>query len=108
MKALHTSPEKVLPLSLRHINRAMSHNRIIPTASAKRVFVIHFIIYAIAVIAMVLVHKSQVKANGGWAYPWHAWVIAAWSLGIVGHMCSLWTSYEDPGMMKYEREKTQG
>ena len=86
----------------------MSHNRIIPSAAAKRTFFIHFIVFAIAVIAMVLVHRSQVKANGGWAYPWHAWVIAAWGLGIIGHMCALWTSYEDPGMMKYEREKTQG
>ncbi|MBS1615715.1 MAG: 2TM domain-containing protein [Bacteroidetes bacterium] len=86
----------------------MSHNRIIPTAAAKRNFFIHAVIFVIGVVTMVMMHKSEMKAQGGWAYPWHAWVIAAWSLGIVGHMCALWTSYEDPGMLKYEREKKQG
>jgi hypothetical protein len=86
----------------------MSHAKIIPTAGQKRTFVLHFIVYIIAVIVMVIVHKGQTKAAGGWAYPWHAWVIAAWGLGIIGHACALWTSYEDPGMKDWEVQTKNG
>lgn len=86
----------------------MSHNKIPPTAGQKRNFVIHLIVYLIAVAIMVIYHGSQEKAAHGWVYPWHAWIIAAWGLAVIGHMCALWTSYEDPGMVEYQRQAKNG
>ena len=86
----------------------MSHNKIIPTAGQKRNFYIHLVIYLIAVGTMVAYHGHQEKVANGWVYPWHAWIIAAWGLAVIGHMCALWTSYEDPGMIEYERQKENG
>jgi hypothetical protein len=86
----------------------MSHNKIIPTAGQKRTFYLHLVVYIIATLAMIFVHKGQEKAANGWVYPWHAWIIAAWGLGIIGHMCALWTSYDDPGMKDYEIQTKNG
>lgn len=86
----------------------MSHNKINPTSGQKRLFYIHLIVYIIATIAQILIHRGQESAAKGWVYPWHAWIIAAWGLGIIGHMCALWTSYEDPGMVEYERQTQNG
>ncbi len=86
----------------------MSHNKIIPTSRQKGIFFVHLAIYIVAVIAMLLIHAGQEKAAHGWVYPWHAWLIAAWGLAVVGHMCALWTSYEDPGMIEYERQTQNG
>ncbi len=86
----------------------MSHNKIIPTGRQKSIFFVHLIIFIIATIVMVMMHKGQEKAAGSWVYPWHAWPIAAWSLAVIGHMCALWTSYEDPGMADYVRQTQNG
>jgi len=76
--------------------------RLVPTSGQKRNFVIHFIVFAIAVVAMVLIHKKQ--GEDGWAYPWHAWIIAAWSLAILGHFCAVFRSYEDKCYDEYRRQ----
>lgn len=86
----------------------MPNNKIIPTGRQKNIFYLHLAIYIVAVIAMVMIHAGQEKAAHGWVYPWHAWLIAAWGLAVVGHMCALWTSYEDPGMADYERQTRNG
>jgi hypothetical protein len=86
----------------------MSHNKIIPTAGQKRIFFIHLVAYLIGVAVMFFVHAGQEKAAHGWVYPWHAWIIAAWGLAVIGHMCALWTSYEDPGMKDYEIQTKNG
>jgi hypothetical protein len=73
-----------------------------PTAKQKRNFLIHFIVFAIGVIVMVMIHHKQGEKE--WAYPWHAWVIAAWGLSLIGHWCAVYTSYEDKGFDEFIRQ----
>ena len=80
--------------------------KIIPTAAQKRNFLIHFIVFAIATVIMVLIHRKQGEHT--WAYPWHAWIIAAWGLSLIGHWCAVYTSYEDKGMTEFERQEKLG
>ena len=87
----------------------MSHNKINPTSRQKSIFFVHLIIFAVAVVAMFLIHAGQEKAKGGaWVYPWHAWPVAAWALAVIGHWCALWTRYEDPAFDEYERQTRNG
>ena len=86
----------------------MSHNKINPTGRQKSIFFVHLLVYIIAVAIMFFVHAGQEKAAHGWVYPWHAWIVAAWGLAIVGHMCALWTSYEDPQMEIYNKQTQNG
>ncbi len=74
-----------------------------PTASQKRTFWIHFVVFAIATIVMFVIHQGQSK--DGWAYPWHAWIVAAWGLSLIGHGCSVYTNYEDPAMDEFKRQQ---
>jgi len=83
----------------------MSHNKILPTGRQKMIFVVHVIIFAIANTIMWMTYKGS---KPGWHYPWPAWITAAWGLAVVGHMCALWTSYEDPGMEDYNRQVQNG
>lgn len=80
-------------------------NKILPTGRQKSIFFLHLVVFAIANAAMWLLYKGNAK---GWVYPWPAWITAAWGLAIIGHMCALWTSYEDPGMKDYERQTLNG
>ena len=86
----------------------MTGRKIPPTAAQKRVFFIHLVIFIIAVVAMFMIHAGQEKAAGTWVYPWHAWPVAAWSLAIIGHMCALWTTYEDKGLNEFNRMVENG
>ncbi len=79
-----------------------------PTAAQKRLFFIHLVIFAIATIAMFMIHAAQEKAAGTWFYPWHAWPVAAWSLAVIGHWCALWTTYEDKGLDDFNRMVQNG
>jgi hypothetical protein len=80
--------------------------KIKPTASKKRLFFIHAIIFIIATIAMVMIHHEQGKEH--WAYPWHAWIIAAWGLSLIGHGCAVFLSVEDKGSDEYYRQANNG
>jgi len=80
--------------------------KIVPTAGQKRTFFIHLIVFIIATIIMVMIHRKQGEHT--WAYPWHAWIIAAWGLSLIGHWCAVYTSYEDPGMDDYKRQESNG
>lgn len=80
--------------------------KIIPTAAQKRTFLIHFIVFAIATVIMVMIHRKQGEHH--WAYPWHAWIIAAWGLSLIGHWCAVYTSYEDKGLQEFERQENNG
>jgi hypothetical protein len=72
-----------------------------PTAAAKRLFVIHLLIFIVINAIMWLTYKG---GNPGWVYPWPAWITAAWALAVVGHACALWTSYEDKGFDEFIRQ----
>ncbi len=76
-----------------------------PTGRQKSIFLVHLIVYAIACFIMWTTYDKGVV---GWAYPWPAWITAAWGLGLIGHGCGLFRSYEDKGMEKYLRESQNG
>ncbi len=80
--------------------------KIKPTGRQKTMFFIHFIVFAIATVVMVMIHREQGKEH--WAYPWHAWIIAAWALSLIGHWCAVYTSYEDAGHKEYTRQENNG
>jgi len=75
--------------------------RIKPTSSQKKVFLIHVIIFAIGNAIMWLTYD---KGADSWVYPWPAWITAAWGLSLIGHWCALYTSYKDKGMEDFIRQ----
>ena len=79
--------------------------KIKPSGRQKSTFYIHVVIFAIANIIMWMTYDKGVK---GWAYPWPAWITAAWALAVIGHWCALWTSYEDKGMNEFHRQTQNG
>jgi hypothetical protein len=80
--------------------------KIKPSASSKRTFAIHFIVFAIATVIMVMIHHKQGEHQ--WAYPWHAWIIAAWGLSLIGHWCSVYFDYEDRGLKEFNDQVKNG
>jgi hypothetical protein len=76
--------------------------KIQPTAKQKSMFIVHCIVFAIVTALSVMFYDKGVK---GWAYPWHAWTIAAWALCLLGHWCIVFTSVEDKGYDDYRRQQ---
>jgi hypothetical protein len=79
--------------------------KIKPTGRQKSMFLAHFVVFAIASAIMWLTYDNGVE---GWAYPWPAWITAAWALSLIGHWCAVYTSYEDKGMEEYQRQSHNG
>lgn len=79
--------------------------RIKPTARQKSIFLVHVVVFLIASAIMWLTYDKGVK---GWAYPWPAWITAAWALSLIGHWCALYTFYEDKGLDEYHRQEMNG
>jgi hypothetical protein len=79
--------------------------KIKPTATQKRNFFIHLIVFLIASAIMWLTYDKGVE---GWAYPWPAWITAAWALSLIGHWCAVYTSFEDPGHEEFIRQTKNG
>ncbi len=77
--------------------------KIKPTSRQKSFLVLHIVIFAIGTVVMWSTYSRRVK---GWAYPWPAWITAAWALWLFGHFCLLFTSYEDAGANEYKRQQT--
>ena len=75
--------------------------RIQPTGKQKMMFVVHFIVFAIACFAMWSLYD---KGATGWAYPWPAWITAAWALALLGHACLVFRSYEDKAYDEWFRQ----
>jgi hypothetical protein len=73
-----------------------------PTSKQKSLFLMHCVIFAIATILSCMFYDKGVK---GWAYPWHAWTIAAWGLWLLGHWCVVYMSVEDKGYDTYRRQQ---
>lgn len=63
---------------------------------------LHFVVFLIASAVMFFIHHKQGEKE--WAYPWHAWIIAAWGLSLIGHFCAVYFSYEDPGDAEYKKQ----
>jgi len=78
--------------------------KIKPSGSRKRIFVIHVLVFVAANLLMWLTYD---KGADSWVYPWPAWITAAWSLSLLGHACALFASYEDRGMDTYQQQLRQ-
>ena len=73
----------------------------IPASGSQKMFVlIHLVVYAIACVIMWTTYD---KGATHWTYPWPAWITAAWGLGIIGHLCIVFRSYEDKGLNTYKQ-----
>jgi hypothetical protein len=75
--------------------------KILPTSGQKKIFVLHVLVFAIINALMWLTYDLGADS---WVYPWPAWITAAWGLSLVGHWCTLYTTYEDKGMDDYSRQ----
>jgi hypothetical protein len=100
--------DELLPIIFARLSKHLMPRKIPPTAAQKRTFYVHVVIFAVAVIAMFLIHGAQERKAGTWVYPWHAWPVAAWSLAVIGHWCALWTTYEDKGLEEFNRQVQNG
>lgn len=74
--------------------------KIKPTARQKMILLVHFIAFTVVTILMWTLYD---KGATSWVYPWPSWFTAAWALSLVGHVCALFTSYEDPGLDEFNR-----
>ena len=83
-------------------------NKILPTGRQKSIFFLHVVIFLVVNAVLWYMRSRQMEAEHRWVYPTAAWITAAWGLAVIGHMCALWTSYSDPGMEDYERQKNNG
>jgi len=76
--------------------------KIKPTGRQKSILALHMVIFAIGVTIMWMTYDKGVR---GWAYPWPAWITAGWGLGLLGHICVTFTSYDDKGWNQYRHEQ---
>lgn len=76
--------------------------KIKPTGKQKSMFWLHSVVFTIATILSFMFYDKGVK---GWAYPWHAWTVAAWGLCLLGHACLVFASIEDPGYDTYRQQQ---
>lgn len=83
-------------------------NKIKPTGRQKSIFLIHLVIFAIVNAILWYMRSHQMQVEKRWVYPTAAWITAAWGLAVIGHWCSLWTSYEDPGHAEQQRQAQNG
>lgn len=87
----------------------MAPMRVQATGKQKTGFLIHLVIYAIGVAIMAVTYTGALRADvAGWAYPWHAWIIAAWGLALIGHWCVVYRNYSDAGHAEYRRQEQNG
>jgi hypothetical protein len=77
-------------------------NRLKPTAKQRSGFYIHLVVFAIATVLSFMFYDKGAK---GWAYPWHAWTVAAWALCLLGHWCIVYTSTVDKGYNTYRQQQ---
>ncbi len=75
--------------------------KILPTSGQKKIFVLHVLVFAIINALMWFTYDLGADS---WVYPWPAWITAAWGLSLVGHWCTLYTTYKDKGMDEYIRQ----
>lgn len=80
-------------------------NKIQPTGRQKSIFLVHFVVFALASAFMLMTYD---KGATSWVYPWPAWIVAAWGLSLIGHWCAVYRSYEDRGHTEYTRQENNG
>ncbi len=77
--------------------------KIKPTSGQISMLVVHTVVFIIGSAIMQWINNKQ--SVNGWAYPWQAWIIAAWALCLLGHFCLVFTSTEDQGYTDYRRQQ---
>lgn len=75
--------------------------RIEPTKKGVTLWVIHFIVYAIAIFCMWF---FTYHGKTGFIYPWPIWATCAWGLALGAHACVLWSNYEDKSFNEFRRQ----
>ena len=78
--------------------------RIPATSGQKRNFMIHTVVFVIAVVAMWMYYSHVGEVTGKWVYPWQAWITAAWALALIGHWCAVYRSYTDKNYDEFTRQ----
>jgi len=76
--------------------------KIKPTSKQISMVVLHVIVFAIGSAAMLMMYD---KGATKWVYPWPAWVVAAWALCLLGHLCVVFVSTEDKGYSDYRHQQ---
>ncbi|NCX96397.1 MAG: hypothetical protein EBX41_08305 [Chitinophagia bacterium] len=74
-----------------------------PNGKQISMLIIHIVIFLIGSAAMIMLYDKD--SHGKWTYPWPAWIVAAWGLLLIGHICLVFTSYEDNGYTIYRRQQ---
>ena len=92
---------KLLPL--RQVKSIVMSKKIPATGKQKSMLMIHAVIFAIITAISWMTYDKG--SNGHWAYPWPAWTTAAWALGLLGHYCIVFKSYEDRGFQEYREQQ---
>jgi hypothetical protein len=85
-----------------HQNYQSMAQKLKPTSGQKRTFMMHVVVFLIATAVMFFIHHKQGEKE--WAYPWHAWIIAAWGLSLIGHYCAVYFDFEDKATVEYKRQ----
>lgn len=81
--------------------------KIIPTSKQKSKLMIHAVIFVIANVLLWMFYDKPpllIESAKDIAYPWPAWITAAWGLALVGHWAALFTNYKDHGSDEYIRQ----
>ncbi len=81
--------------------------KIAPTAKQKSKLILHAVIFTIVNVLLWMFYDKEpllVESAKNIAYPWPAWITAAWALSLIAHWAALFTNYEDPGNEEYLRQ----
>ncbi len=81
--------------------------KITPTAKQRSKLIIHAVIFLVVNVLLWMFYDKGallIESAKGIAYPWPAWITAAWALALIGHWAALFTNYEDPGNQEYLRQ----
>lgn len=73
------------------------------TGKQNTMVILHIVAFTIVTILSWMLYDKG--ANGHWAYPWPAWTTATWALFVLGHLCIVYRSYEDPGYAEYRHQQ---
>ena len=79
--------------------------KVAPTSRQKGMFTGHLFVFLLANAGIWAYWYFVQGANKQWVYPWGIWITAAWALSLIGHWCSVYTSYEDTGNKEYLRQR---
>lgn len=79
-------------------------------APSKKFFIIHLVVFLIAITALWINYYLVNKAAHGAAYPWECWITGAWFIALTGHFCNTYfdsnKNHSDKQYEKYLYERS--